>query len=52
MLNCITHGINTRYANNNFSITWSNKITAGRHFQIIGTKIINKIPSEILNLPS
>jgi hypothetical protein len=43
MINPIPHNINTRYAKNNFLINWPNKTTSGRHFQIVGTKIINKI---------
>jgi hypothetical protein len=51
MINPIPHNISTRYAKNNFLINWPNKTSSGRHFQIIGTKIINNIPSNILNLP-
>jgi hypothetical protein len=60
MINPIPQNINTRYAKKNFIviniiiiifiiINWSNKTTSGKQFQIIGTKIINKIPSDILN---
>jgi hypothetical protein len=40
IINPIPYYINTRYAKNNFLINWPNKTTSGRHFQIIGTKII------------
>lgn len=42
------NGINTKYAKNNFLIK---KTTSSRHFEIIGTKLCNKLPSEIITVP-
>jgi hypothetical protein len=51
LLQPIIYGINTRYAKNNFLIKRTKKTTSCRHFEVIGTKLCNKIPSEIITLP-
>jgi hypothetical protein len=51
MINLISHGITTRYPNNNFLINKLNKTTSGGYFQIIGRKIFNNLSSDILNFP-
>jgi hypothetical protein len=52
LLQPITHGANTRYAKNHFYIKKKiKKTTTSRHFETIGTKLYNKIPSYITNLP-
>ncbi|KAF0718857.1 Uncharacterized protein FWK35_00027463 [Aphis craccivora] len=37
-----THGVNTRYAKNNFFITKTKKTTTNRYFEIIGTKLVRE----------
>jgi len=32
------------YANRNILIKWSTKTISGTHFEIIGTKLCNKVP--------
>jgi len=51
LLQPIMHGINTRYAKNNFLIKKTKKTTTSRYFEVIGINLCNKIPSEIITLP-
>jgi len=47
----VSHGVNTRYANENFWIKYSKKTTSGRYFEILGTKFCNSLSFYFFNLP-
>lgn len=51
LLQTIKHGVNTRYEKNHIFIKKTKKTTTNRYFEIIGTKLYNKIPSYTTNLP-
>jgi len=47
----ISHGINTRHLNENFSILHSKKKTSERYFVILGTKFCKSSPFYFFYLP-